>query len=413
MIPKHTTGLKGKDYSHYFLSPILQAKYERPTFQEIWESYIPERKLFPEPTGRHALWHFLELLNLEKGSEVLIQAYNFYVIVSLIVQKGLKPVFVDIESDTLCIDTQDLKRKITTKSKVILVTHMFGNPSNVNEIIEIAKQNNLILFEDCAHAVGTKHQDMQVSAIGNVPGGALFSFGVMKSVNSFGGGMLVLTNELGLAYKNNGHRVKPLTSFKDTFFRVFVSAFMNPKVYGWTLYPLSKFSVFISKFGMERLRNIVAPNKNAPRYQFAENTRAPFKAFMKHMHKSQLACMNESILKRKEIVELIKTRLKPIKQISLLNESKHGDANYSYFGIYVPDKFALSAHLKKNGIDNEPAEYYDCSALDQFSDYSAICINAKNASEHLIRLPSYQALTHTEANFISNTIISYYSSKDN
>jgi perosamine synthetase len=106
--------------------------------------------------------------------------------VNPILWTGLKPVFVDSKKDTFNIDPEDLERKITSKSRAILVQHTFGLPADVERIQEIAKRNNLILIEDCAHSLGAAYKGKKVGTFGKV---AFFSFSRDKIVSSVYGGM--------------------------------------------------------------------------------------------------------------------------------------------------------------------------------------------------------------------------------
>ncbi len=96
----------------------------------------------------------LNSLGLEKDSEVLLQAFTCNAAVNPIIWSGLKPVFVDVNEETFNMDAEDLRRKISSKSKAVMVQHTFGLPAYMDEILEICQQNNLILIEDCAHSLG-------------------------------------------------------------------------------------------------------------------------------------------------------------------------------------------------------------------------------------------------------------------
>lgn len=400
MIPKHFSCLSTGDYWPYLTSfknapsPLSQG------LRHVWGHRFPGSALYPTPTGRHALWYFLETLEFQGGDEVLIAAYNFYIIVRILLQKGLKPVFVDVDPETLCMDPADLTNKVSKKSRLVVVTHMFGNPANMVEIETICQQNDLWLFEDCAHAVGTLCNQEQVGQSGD---GALFSFGIQKLVNSFGGGMLVLSENLAPKFELPPHSIPKLASFSDTFMRALTSILMTPSLYGITLHQLQK---AINRFEdrLPKIKAIIDPAKDNPEYRFYNLERAPYKSFMTEMHRLQLARLNENINRRREIVMTIKHELQDIADISVLYEDKYGHSNYSYFGIYVPDPHALSHFLAQNGIDSCSQEYYDCASLEQFSSFYSKCENAHYASHHILRLPSYPCLRDSEVEKIFKTI---------
>lgn len=401
MIPKHCSCLQAKDYLPYLSSRLMARKQQELSMIAVWGHLFHRQGLFPTPTGRHALWYFLELVDFQAGDEILIAAYNLYVIVRLIVQKGLVPVFVDIDPETLCLDAKDLAQKVTERSRLVIVTHMFGNPANLREIGAVCRQHELLLFEDCAHGVGTLWETEQVGQAGD---GALFSFGVEKLINTFGGGMFVLSDIWAAGYCLPPHPVSELTSFMDTFGRCIRSVLTAPRLYGWTLYPATR----LGERALPQLKELIIPAKDDPDYRFVSESRAPFKPFMKQMQALQLARLAENISRRREIMQQIKTRLSHVAEIEFLDEDKHGRCNGSYFGVYVPDPAALARYLARHGIGSNPQEYYDCAALAQFSEYRTHCRYAGYASEHLLRLPSYPWLRAAEVEHIGRTIEAFW-----
>jgi len=148
-------------------------------------------------SGRSALMAILDALGLEKGSEVLLQAFTCNAVPNPVMWTGLKPVYVDCREDDFNIDVDDLERKITPKSKVVIVQHTFGLPADLDRVLEVCKKHNLILIEDCAHAFGATYKGKTVGTFGKA---AFFSFSRDKVISSVYGGMVV-TNDERLAQK--------------------------------------------------------------------------------------------------------------------------------------------------------------------------------------------------------------------
>lgn len=94
---------------------------------------------------------------------------------------GGVPVFVDIDPATYNIDTKDMRKKITHKSKVVVIQHSFGLPQNLDEILQIARENNLLVIEDCAHTLGAKYKGKAIGTFGNA---SIFSFGATKIIDA-------------------------------------------------------------------------------------------------------------------------------------------------------------------------------------------------------------------------------------
>src|SRR4030043_1069325 len=124
--------------------------------EEEFKKYLGVKYAFSFNSGRSSLMAILKVLNLEKGSEVLLQAFTCNAAVNPIIWTGLKPVFVDVNEKTFNMDAEDLRKKITLRRdsgqapRVVMVQHTFGLSADMDEILEICQKNNLILIEDCA-----------------------------------------------------------------------------------------------------------------------------------------------------------------------------------------------------------------------------------------------------------------------
>ena len=124
-------------------------------------------------SGRSAFLALLESLDLQKGDEVLVQAFTCNAVPNPVQWAGLTPIYVDCNEDDFNVSPEDLERKITSKSKVVVVQHTFGLPADMDRIMEICEKHRLILVEDCAHALGATYKGKEVGTFGKA---AFFSF---------------------------------------------------------------------------------------------------------------------------------------------------------------------------------------------------------------------------------------------
>ena len=150
-------------------------------------------------SGRSAFYAILKALSeaegLRDGEKVLLQAFTCNAAINPVLWAKMRPVYVDCDSKTFNMDIEDLKAKISPKTKILMVQHTFGNPANMDEISSIVRQNNLVLIEDCAHALGAEWNGKKVGTFGEA---AFFSFSRDKVISSVYGGMAVTNNdELG------------------------------------------------------------------------------------------------------------------------------------------------------------------------------------------------------------------------
>lgn len=145
-------------------------------------------------SGRSALYHLLKSLNLKKGDEVLVQAFTCEAVVLPIVALNLKPVFYDIEKQSFSANPIDLEKKLSKKSKVVILQHTFGiTPSQREKILSIIRKHNLVLIEDIAHGINISKIKMQNAKLKNHF--YLLSFGRSKSLSSVFGGAIVTNNK--------------------------------------------------------------------------------------------------------------------------------------------------------------------------------------------------------------------------
>lgn len=140
-------------------------------------------------TGRAALYYYLQALNLPKNTDVVIQAFTCEAVPLPIIANGLNPIYVDIEKQTFSMDIEDLKKKLTPNSKVLILQHTYGfTPKFRNEILTFAKEKNLIILEDLAHGWNTSLKIENTSSY-------LMSFGRSKAFSSVFGGAIVTTDK--------------------------------------------------------------------------------------------------------------------------------------------------------------------------------------------------------------------------
>lgn len=151
------------------------------------EMFGEDFKVLTLNSGRAAEYVILKSLGIGRGDEVAIQAFTCLVVPNSIIWTGARPVYVDVD-ETYNIDPEDLERKISSKTKAVVVQHTFGIPAKVERVREIAKRRGLILIEDCAHSLGAEIKGRKIGTFGDI---SFFSLGRDKVISSvFGGAIL-------------------------------------------------------------------------------------------------------------------------------------------------------------------------------------------------------------------------------
>ncbi|MBI4009524.1 DegT/DnrJ/EryC1/StrS family aminotransferase [Candidatus Roizmanbacteria bacterium] len=173
-------------------------------FEEEFAKYIGVKYAISTCGGTGALHLALASLGVGKGDEVILPDITYFSCSDVIFYLGAKPVFVDILKDTWCIDPEKIKKAITKRTKAIMPVHIYGNPADMDEIIQIARGYNLSVVEDACPAVGSIYKRKRPGSFGDF---GAFSFQGAKIMVTGFGGMLV-TNDRKLydrAKFLNGH----------------------------------------------------------------------------------------------------------------------------------------------------------------------------------------------------------------
>jgi len=142
-------------------------------------------------SGSSALFLALKAYSIKEGDEIITVSNSFISTAESIVQCGARPVFVDVDEKTMLINPSKIEEKITPKTKAIIPVHLYGQISDMDPIIEIAKKHNLIILEDAAQAIDSEYKDRKLPVYET----AIFSFFPAKNLGCYGDGGAVITND--------------------------------------------------------------------------------------------------------------------------------------------------------------------------------------------------------------------------
>lgn len=162
-------------------------------FEEKWSSYCGMKYGIAVSNGTTALEAAIWCLDLEPGSEIIMPTFTIISCAMAIIRNGHKPVLVDSEPRTWCMDTTKIEEKITDKTKAIMVVHIYGHPVDMDPVINIAQKYNLKIIEDAAEAHGAEYKSLKCGSFGDV---STFSFYANKLITTGEGGMVLTNNEL-------------------------------------------------------------------------------------------------------------------------------------------------------------------------------------------------------------------------
>lgn len=169
---------------------LVDGKYQEKT-EKIIKSKINSKFIAVTQSCTDALEISAILLNLKKNDEVIMPSYNFVSMANAVFLRGAKPVFVDIEFNTLNIKVDEIEKAITPRTKAIFIVHYAGNACKMDEIVKIKNKYKLALVEDCAHSLFAKYKNKYLGTIGDI---GVYSFHETKNFVSGQGGAISINN---------------------------------------------------------------------------------------------------------------------------------------------------------------------------------------------------------------------------
>jgi len=180
------------DGMHLFLGPNVQA------FEQEFGAYQEVRHAVGVSDGTTALQLALRACGVGVGSEVITVSHTFVATVEAITLVGARPVFVDVDPQTYTIDVGQLKAKITPATRAIIPVHLYGQPADMDPVMQIADKHGLWAIEDACQAHGARYKGRRTGGLGHI---AAFSFYFSKNLGAYGEAGMVTTNDDALAEK--------------------------------------------------------------------------------------------------------------------------------------------------------------------------------------------------------------------
>lgn len=172
-------------------------------FQNELQLYLGVKHVIPCANGTDALQIAMMALGLKPGDEVITPSFTYIATTEVIALLGLKPVFVEVNKETFCMDVNTIEAAITEKTKAIVPVHLYGQAADMNAIMAIAKRHKLFVIEDNAQAIGSDYHLLDGSLVktGTIGDIGCTSFFPSKNLGCYGDGGAICTNDDNLAEK--------------------------------------------------------------------------------------------------------------------------------------------------------------------------------------------------------------------
>ena len=160
-------------------------------FEKEMADYLGVRHAIGVASGTDALILSLRALNIQEGDEVILPAYTFFATAGAVLHVGAKPVLVDIDPRTYCLDPALVRAAVTSKTRAVIPVHLYGHPAEMGQIGQIAEEHDLAVIEDNAQAIGAEYQGKKAGSLGDA---ACLSFFPSKNLGAYGDAGMVVTD---------------------------------------------------------------------------------------------------------------------------------------------------------------------------------------------------------------------------
>jgi len=285
-------------------------------FEDKFRKYINSSSCVAVNSGTAALHLSLSLQDIS-NFEVILPSLSFVSTAHAIVLNGGKPVFVDIDEKTMCIDPKKIEEVITNRTKAVLPVHFGGMPCNLTRIRKICKKNNLLLVEDAAHAAGASYKNQKIGAHGDL---VCFSFHPVKNLAMPSGGLIAI----------NGKDHKKISDVLRSKRWCGISNRSGPNYnvdkIGWNYY-MNEFSAAIGLIQLKKLHRLNKIRKSIANHYTKEinlEEKMPYDPDCSyHLYWIRVKNRKEFMKKMKENGIETGIHYRPIHQLSLYKRKKH------------------------------------------------------------------------------------------
>ena len=339
-------------------------------FESKFAEYIGCQHALACHSGGAAIFIASLIAKIGAGDEVLVPTINFPAACHVAVLMGAKVTFVDADRETLNVDVNDFRNKISRKSKIFFPVHLYGRPLDMDAIMDISKDHNIVVVEDCAHAPGAEYKGKKVGSIGDM---AIFSLQMAKVLSTLGEGGMFVTDDDEIA-----ERAQKLRQW----------GFTDPDPDSRRFWEVG-YEYISMNFRMEDARAAVGT--------------------------SQLEKLDRNIERRTQNAKMLNQKLKGIEGLTIPPEppsqTKHVWAYYA--PVFLDEKAAgidrdefLNRLRDRHGIWAQ-AYYRPCHTLDCYRKLGykkGVCPVAEEMAERLFCLPIYPRFSEDDIDYMAESV---------
>ena len=373
-------------------------------FEKQFAEFVNAGHAISVYSGKTALSICLDVLGAKKDDRIIVPAFTVSEVIDVIIAKGLRPVFVDADKNTGNIDIRLLKQSIDKETKFILMTHIYGNVCEVEQIREIAESKGITLIEDAAQACGASYKGRQTGNFGKL---GYFSFGMLKNLNTLGGGMIVTSDdEYAYRIKESIKGFEPQGRMKIFFLALkslIIRFFTNRQIFNLLIRPGLK---LLGK-SREKIVSLLFKAKPVKTADMKTLNRS-FLPAQAALGIYQLKMIEKINKLRIDKAAVLTEQLKGLKEIRIIKGSANALNIYLNYVICVEHRAKLADFLFANGIDCGPGFLEACPYIDRFKDYFKKCPYSLELEKHNIYLPIHGLTCEQDMLNLGKLIQKYY-----
>ncbi len=359
-------------------------------FERAFARYMGMSSAHAFPYARTALYFALKAQNFEPGSEIIMPPITIKPMMDIVISLGLKPVFADIELDTLCFDLDELKKAITPRTRAVLITYLFGIAPNMEPLMALCREHNLFVVEDFSHALNASWNDKKLGTFGDV---GIYSCSRTKTLDAYGGGLAV-TNDPALAKRleeaKGSLRPTPPARLRAKITETLITNVATRRpVFTAAVAPMLS---LVGKINPEKEKALMGARQNLkpdtvlPEDYFEQFTQAQAEAGLAMLEKVERE-------DAKRISNVAKLR-RPLVAMGepCARTVKHGRSVYWQFVVFAPDAERFRKALASRGIDTGTTNLSLVCGLGIYPEYEKKCPNAERVKNNAMYIPVYPRL---------------------
>jgi dTDP-4-amino-4,6-dideoxygalactose transaminase len=347
------------------------------------------------PSGRAGLRFIFAALDLEPGDEVICSGFAYPVVPHLARTLGYRVRFADCELDTLGMDPEALEQVISDRTRVVIVTHLYGVPAQVRAIRDLAERHGAALIEDCAHCYGASVGDRAAGSFGSF---GYFSYETSKPINTMGGGIVTTADPA------QAERIRQVAAEQDPkgvkwllqrlLRTTFEATVTHPLPFNLGVYPALRF-MQRGEDGDERFASGYHPDETT-----MEGRMGRFTNYQALLGLDQMRTVLPQLERRIANAERLMDRLGDIVTFQR-NRDPDVRSNYMLVTALMPRMQEVARHLLRAGVDSKHHYMRDCSGIAEDAEPMP---RSARAEREVLHLPAYPELAVERIDWIAEKV---------